>query len=98
MPKLIWSPRALRDVQRCYRFLAHKNPGAATRAVQAIRHGVKMLGQRPEIGRPIEDMEDAYREWQIDFGDSGYVARYRVVPDTDTVIILAVRRQKEAGE
>ena len=48
MPKLIWSPRALRDV--------------------------------------------------IDFGDSGYVARYRVVPDTDTVIILAVRHQKEAGE
>ena len=57
-----------------------------------------MLGQRPEIGRPVEDMEDAYREWQIDFGDSGYVARYRAVPDTDTVIILAVRRQKEAGE
>ena len=98
MPRLIWSPRALRDVQRLYRFLADKNPGAATRAVHAVRQGVKMLGLRPEIGRPIEDMEEAYREWQIDFGDSGYVARYRVSADTDTVIILAVRHQKEAGQ
>ncbi len=57
-----------------------------------------MLGLRPEIGRPIEDMEEVYREWQIDFGDSGYVARYHVSADTDTVIILAVRHQKEAGK
>nr|WP_315222337.1 type II toxin-antitoxin system RelE/ParE family toxin [uncultured Duganella sp.] len=98
MPRLIWSPHALRDVQRLYRFLADKNPGAATRAVQAVRQGVKMLGLRPEIGRPIEDMEEVYREWQIDFGDSGYVARYHVSADTDTVIILAVRHQKEAGK
>jgi len=31
----------------------------------------------------------------IDFGDSGYVARYRL--DAHNVIILAVRHQKEAG-
>ena len=98
MSRLIWSPRALRDVQRLYRFLANKNPGAATRAVNAIRHGVTMLGHRPEIGRPVEDMEEAFREWQIDFGDSGYVARNRIDPNTDTVVILAVRHQKEAGE
>lgn len=82
MPRLIWSPRALSDVQRLYRFLVSKNPGAATRAVHAIRHGVAMLGHRPEIGRPVEGMEEAFREWQIDFGDSGYVARYRVAPMT----------------
>jgi plasmid stabilization system protein ParE len=98
MPRLIWSPRALLDVQRLYRFLATKNPSAATRAVHAIRQGVTMLGLRPEIGRPVEDMEEAFREWQIEFGDSGYIARYRVDPDIDTVVILAVRHQKEAGE
>ena len=98
MSRLIWSPRALLEVQRLYRFLATKNPSAATRAVHAIRHGVTMLGRRPEIGRPVEDMEETFREWQIDFGDSGYVARYRVDPETDTVVILVVRHQKEAGE
>lgn len=95
MPRLSWSPPALRDVQRLYRFLVGKNPDAAKRAVQAVRQGVKVLGQQPQVGRPIEDMAEAYREWQIDFGDSGYVVRYRVV--TDAVIILAVRHQKEAG-
>ena len=32
MPRLIWSPAALRDVQRLYRFLAEKNAEAAKRA------------------------------------------------------------------
>lgn len=95
MPRLIWSPLALRDVQRLYRFLVAKSPSAALRAVQAIRQGVKVLEQQPQIGRPIEGMAEAYREWQIDFGDSGYVVRYRVAPDV--VIILAVRHQKEVG-
>lgn len=96
MPPLIWSPHALRDVQHFYRFLAGKNPGAAKRAVQAVREGVQVLRHQPQIGRPIDDMAEAYREWQIDFGDSGYVVRYRVV--SDAVIILAVRHQKEAGD
>lgn len=96
MPRLNWSPPALRDVQRLYRFLAGKNLDAAKRAVQTVQRGVKVLGQQPQIGRPIEDMEEAYREWQIDFGDSGYVVRYRVAPDA--VTILAVRHQKEAGD
>jgi plasmid stabilization system protein ParE len=95
MPRLIWSQQALVDVQRLYRFLAPKNPDAAQRAVKAIRQGVKVLGQQPGIGRPIDDMPEAFREWIIDFGDSGYVARYHLGPDT--VTILAVRHQKEVG-
>lgn len=95
MSRLIWSPSALRDVHRLYRFLAGKNPDAAMRAVQAIRQGVKVLAHQPLIGRTIEDMAQTYREWQIDFGDSGYLVRYRVA--SDAVAILAVRHQKEAG-
>lgn len=95
MPRLIWSPSALLDVQRFYRFLAPKNSDAAKRAANAIRQGVKVLGQQPGVGRPIEDMPDEFREWIIDFGDSGYIVRYRV--DPDAVTILAARHQKEAG-
>jgi hypothetical protein len=40
-------------------------------------------------------MDDEFRDWIIDFGDSGFVARYRL--DARNVIILAVRHQKEAG-
>lgn len=95
MSRLIWSPRALLDVQRLYRFLAGKNVDAAKRAIMTVRQAVKVLGHQPGIGRPIEDMPEEFREWVIDFGDSGYVARYRI--DSDAITILAVRHQKEVG-
>ncbi len=95
MSRLIWSPPALRDVQRLYRFLVPKKVDVASRAVKAIRQGVKVLGQQPGVGRPVEDMPAEFREWMIDFGDSGYVVRYRI--DLDAVTILAVRHQKEVG-
>jgi plasmid stabilization system protein ParE len=47
------------------------------------------------MGRPVEGMDNEFRDWIIDFGDSGYVARYR--SEAENVIILAVRHQKEAG-
>ena len=93
--RLVWSPPALRDVQRLYRFLATKNIDAAKRAVGAIRKGIKAIELQPGIGRPIADMEPEYREWMIDFGASGYVAKYRL--DGDMAVVLAVRHQKEAG-
>ncbi len=95
MSRLIWTAPALADVQRLYRFLAPKDVDAARRAVAAIRSGVKVLAHQPNLGRPIEDMEAEYREWLIDFGNSGYIALYRV--DSDEVAVLAVRHQKEAG-
>ena len=94
MPRLIWSPLALRDVQRLYRFLADKNLDAAKRAVKTIREGMKIIAHQPGMGRPVEDMEPEYREWLINFGDSGYVTLYRF--DGQTAVILAVRHQREA--
>lgn len=95
MPRLIWTPPALLDVQRLYRFLANQNVAAASKAVKAIREGVKVLAQQPGIGRPAEDMAPEFREWLIDFGHSGYVTLYRF--EGDSVTILAVRHQKEVG-
>jgi plasmid stabilization system protein ParE len=95
MPRLIWSPQALRDVQRLYRFLAEKNIDAARHAVKSIREGVKVIALQPGIGRLVEEMEPEYREWLMDFGDSGYVALYRL--NGKTAVILAVRHQREAG-
>jgi plasmid stabilization system protein ParE len=95
LAKLIWTPPALRDVERLHGFLASKNRDAARRAVRAIRHGVKALAAHPEAGRPAEDMPPEFREWPIPFGDNGYVALYRY--DGRLIAILAVRHGKEAG-
>ncbi len=95
MPQVIFAPGAIRDLERLREFLRPKNPAAAKRAGESIIRAVKVLGHQPQIGRPVPDLSEQYREWPIDFGDSGYVARYRF--DGETVIILAVRHQKEAG-
>jgi plasmid stabilization system protein ParE len=93
MPRLIWSPAALHDPQRLHRFLASENIDAARRAVKAIREGLAILARQPKMGRPAQDMEPEYREWLIDFGDSGDVVLYRF--DGSTAVILAVRHQRE---
>lgn len=95
MPQLIWTPEALRDVQRCYRFLAQKNPVAASRAVRAIREGIRIVEDQAATGRPVDKMAPEFREWLIPFGESGYIALYRL--DGELAVVLAVRHQKEAG-
>ncbi|MBS9427219.1 MULTISPECIES: type II toxin-antitoxin system RelE/ParE family toxin [Photorhabdus] len=95
MPRLIWSPFTLADIQRLYGFLAKKDKDTARRAIKTIRAGVKMLARQPEAGRPVDEMDPAFREWLIDFGSSGYIAMYRIEGETAT--IFAVRHQKEAG-
>jgi plasmid stabilization system protein ParE len=95
MPRLKWSHPALRDVARLHQFLAPKSEDAARRAVKTIRQGVKTLAKHPEIGRPVEELPEEYREWVIEFGQGAYVAFYHY--DGKHVVILAVRHGREAG-
>lgn len=95
MSGLIWTPAALRDVQRLYHHLVPKNPAAASGALGAIRQTINIVAEQPGIGRPVEKLEPEFREWLIGFGDSGYVALYRL--DGDRAVVLAVRHQREAG-
>ncbi|MBF0139452.1 MAG: type II toxin-antitoxin system RelE/ParE family toxin [Magnetococcales bacterium] len=95
MSQVRFAPVAIRDLQRLREFLRPKNPVAARRAGETIIKALEVLGRQPQIGRPVEDMAHNYREWLINFGDSGYVVRYRF--DGDEITILAVRHQKETG-
>lgn len=96
MPHLAYTRRAIADIQRCRRFLLAKNPVAALRAAKAIDERVNSLVFGPEIGRPVTE-DNSMRELVVPFGDGGYVVLYRHVAATDTVYVLAVRHQKEAG-
>jgi plasmid stabilization system protein ParE len=95
MPRLRWSQAALLDVVRLHDFLAPKSREAAQRAVSEIRQGVKALGKHPTIGRPIDEMPPAFREWLIEFGHGAYVVLYHF--DGKETVILAVRHGREAG-
>lgn len=95
MPRLIFAPQAIRDLQRLRDFLHIKNPDAARRAGVAIRQGLALLADQPRVGRLLEGLPDEFRECLIKFGDTGYIARYRVSEEVVTVLII--RHQREAG-
>ena len=95
MPRLILAPNARANLVRLREYLQPKNPAAAKRAAEAIKRQLQILIQQPGIGRPVPDLPPEFRELVIDFGDSGYIARYHVSPDLVTV--LAIRHQREVG-
>ena len=94
MPRVILSARAQGDIVRLRNFLLEKDINAAKRAVLAIREAFLPLKQSPVIGRPVEDHPEL-RELIIDFGASGYLAMYRYELANDTVVILAIKHQRE---
>ncbi len=98
MSQVSFTPGALRDLERLREFLRDKNPLAAKRAATIIAMAIKTLNKHPQLGRPVEYLDESgedYRELPIDFGSSGYVALYRL--EGETVTILNVRHQREAG-
>ncbi|WP_243490166.1 type II toxin-antitoxin system RelE/ParE family toxin [Massilia violaceinigra] len=95
VPHLRFSTRALLDLKRLREFLQPKSPAAAKRAAQAIVKSLRVLSQRPRLGRPIPNLPFGNYEFVISYGNAGYIARYRF---TDGVVtILSVRHQKEAS-
>jgi len=95
MPSLNWTPQALADIQRLYRFLAPRDLNAARNVITEIRSSVKILTYQPAPGRPLEELPPSFREWPVSFGNSGYIVLYRI--DDNAIPILAVRHQWETG-
>jgi plasmid stabilization system protein ParE len=62
--------------------------------IREIVEAFNVLEYNPMIGRPSNNDK---RELVIGHRSNGYVALYRYVVEVDTVFILAVRSQHEAG-
>ena len=67
---------------------------AAARAVNVIVDRLGALARFPHLG-PVDPDRPDTRQLFNTFGAAGYVARYRVLDDTVTV--LAIRPMREAG-
>jgi plasmid stabilization system protein ParE len=89
-----YSEHALRDFERLFDFLARSDASLAGVVVSAIVEAVSVLERHPEIGRPAEQ---GLHELVISRRRTGYVALYSFNSVTDTVLILALRHQKESG-
>lgn len=94
MTRLVFSPRALQDIEHLTEFLVESNPGAASATTKVLIGGLKILKAHPLVGRSAEL---GYRELLISRGRTGYVALYKYEVERDVAIILAIRHQREGG-
>jgi plasmid stabilization system protein ParE len=93
MPQIIYTETAIADLVRLRDFLKTRSPEASKRAVSIIRKAIENASVFPERFRPVPDLMD-YREIIIDFGSSGYIARFRYEQGGD-IYIVRIKHQIE---
>ena len=89
------------DLLRLYDFMLEReiersgggDLALADRAIAAIHHGFATLRSSPFTCRKA-DQSQFLRELVIPFGGTGFVALFEI-SNTDTVVIAAVRHQRE---
>ena len=94
MARIETAPEVLDDFDRFFEHLTGFEVADVAGRLAEIVQAVDVLSTSPLIGRPVEGGK---RELVIGRGSHGYVALYRYVPEADTVFLLAVRNQREAG-
>ena len=94
MARVEVTPRALRDLERRFDFIASEDPARAREQLLSVRRALELLAEHPLLGRTAEK---GRRDLVLARGRYGYVAKYRWLPADEVVLILAVRHQREAG-
>lgn len=88
------APEVLDDFDRFLDHMARFEVVNMPARIAEIVEAIQILTHSPLIGRPVRDGK---RELVIGRHSRGYVALYRFVDAIDTVIMLAIRSQREAG-
>lgn len=94
MARIELLPEVFDDFDRFFDHLAKWDVGTAPSRIAEILGSLQLLTHSPLIGRRVRGGK---RELVIGRGSRGYAALYRFVPDIDTVFVLAIRSQREAG-
>ena len=91
-------PGVLDDLDRVFDHLHAHAVSDATSHIANIISALDILAMHPRIGRPFgAAMGHERRELVIGRGVRGYVALYQYAEELDTVFVLALRAQREAG-
>lgn len=94
MSRIELAPEIRDDFDRILDHLIEQESADAKSRVEDIMRAIDVLERNPLIGRRVGD---DLRELVIGRRARGYVALYRYVIELDTVFVLAIRGQKEAG-
>jgi plasmid stabilization system protein ParE len=94
MSRIELAPEVGDDLDRVLDHLLAQQGADAPSRIEDIIRAIAVLERNPLIGRPARS---DLRELVIGRRARGYVALYRYVAELDTVFVLAIRGQKEAG-
>ena len=82
--KLIWTERASSDIEAIIRYIARRNPQAASRIGFGIYDRAQILLQHPEAGTILDELREGgwrkliFRRWKIVYsvrGDTIFIGR-----------------------
>ncbi len=94
MTRIELAPEVLDNFDRLYDHTAQQDPGSALQRIGDIVDAIQILTHSPLMGRPVQDGK---RELIIGRASRRYVALYRYMEAMDTVLVLALRSQREVG-
>ena len=70
------------DIDAIWDYVAHDNPAAATRMLNAFEEIFLLLAQHPRMGRTCEDLRPDLRRFPVE----NYVVFYRIQPDCIEIV------------
>jgi plasmid stabilization system protein ParE len=88
------APEIGEDFQRIVDHLMEFKVDSPGHRIDEIIAAIEILTSNPLIGRPADS---GLRELVIGRRSHGYIALYRYIAEVDTVFVLAIRSQNEAG-
>ncbi len=88
------APEILDDFKRTLEHFDEHGVENPEQRIDQIIEAINALEWNPLIGRPVQNDK---RELVIGRRAKGYVSLYRYVEIIDTVFVLAIRSQREAG-
>ena len=94
MARIELAPEVLDDFDRFLDRMARFEVADAPARIAEIVQAIDILTHSPLIGRPVRGGK---RELVIGRDARGYVALHRFVARIDTVFVLAIRSQRDAG-
>ena len=86
--KLHFTRSAQRDLIRLRKFIAEKNPSAASRISQRLKQSIQRLTDQPEMGADVEELAGIQ-----DLISGHYIVRYTVLEQG--IYILRIWHGKE---
>lgn len=93
MPRIIYTAAFVDDFDRVFSFLHEKNPLAARKLAGLLSEKLELLASIPQAFTFLGE----YRVYFLEFGSSGYAILYDYDQDADSLLLLRIRHQKEAG-